>query len=299
MHSISIKFSVSTFTLLLSAVAGFCAQSAARAALSSAPLGLQRLDTQSHAGQPAGLAAAKVTLDDLSSAGVAGATKGRKDNADYLALEAGREYSRPLRGNAREVTFASFQVYGSHTTVIEIGGARLGLSAGPIAGSLQLMFDDSANGTLQWKSLHVHVATAEYGGKNFAALPVLTVLLDPAAGHWTLFSGSRLLADHLPLIAAKRDNRQFTVKAGTEGAWLTGLVLADENPLYEDDNFNGIDDAFEKQKRGTILPALATIPERQLLAKEWKDSQRGKSPPAVYVIRPMPDRAVASSPPKK
>ena len=91
----------------------------------------------------------------------------------------GKEWSRPLRGSGREVTFASFQVHGSQTTIIEIGGARLGLTAGPIPGSLQLMFDNSAAGTLAWKSLNVHVSTGKYSGKNFAALPTLTVALDP------------------------------------------------------------------------------------------------------------------------
>ena len=155
------------------------------------------------------------------------------------------------------------------------------------------MYDDSATGALQWKSLNVHIATGKYGGKNFAALPTLTVLLDPAGGHWTLFSGSRLLADQLPLIAAKRDSRQFTLKAGTEGAWITGLVLADENPLYEDANANGVDDVFERQWLGALLPVNATLPARQQLAKDWKAAQRVKAPPALFVQRPLPDRAVA------
>ena len=55
-------------------------------------------------------------------------------------------------------------------------------------------------------------------GQNLAALPTLTVQLDPAAGVWHLFSGSRLLADNLPLIAAKSNDRQFTVTAGSEAS---------------------------------------------------------------------------------
>jgi len=284
--------SIATTTLgLLLSVVAVTAQNAASPARATAPLGLLRLETTStRIGQAPALAAARVSHDELSAAGVAGASKGRKDNADYLALDAGREFSRPLRGNGREATFVSFHLCGSQTTIIEIGGARLGLTAGPIPGSLQLMYDDSATGALQWKSLNVHIATGKYGGKNFAALPTLTVLLDPMGGHWTLFSGSRLMADHLPLIAAKRDSRQFTLKAGSEGAWITGLVLADDNPLYEDANFNGIDDAFERKARGVILPTAATLADRQQLAKEWKAAQRATPPPALAVVRPMPDR---------
>lgn len=256
----------------------------------AAPLGLLRLQDNGKPGDAAKLVETKFAVDALPASGLAGVSKAQKDNLDTLVLEAGKEWSRPLRGSAREVTFASFQVYGSQTTIIEIGGARLGLTAGPIPGSLQLMFDNSAVGTLAWKSLNVHVSTGKYSGKNFAALPTLTVALDPAAGFWHLYSGSRLLADHLPLIAAKRDNRQFTVKAGTEGAWVCGLVLSDENPLYEDANFNGIDDAFERQKLGALLPANAAIPTRQQLAQDWKTAQRAKAPPALFVNRPMPDR---------
>jgi hypothetical protein len=281
-----------SFTLGLSLlpVVGFGAQPAATPARVAAPLGLLRLQDAAKPGEATKLVPAKFALDALPASGLAGVSKAQKDNLDTLVLEAGKEWSRPLRGSSREVTFASFQVYGSQTTIIEIGGARLGLTAGPIPGSLQLMFDNSAAGTLAWKSLNVHVNTGKYGGKNFAALPTLTIALDPAADCWHVYSGSRLLADHLPLIAAKRDNRQLTVKAGTEGAWVCGLVLSDENPLYEDANFNGIDDAFERQKLGALLPANAALPTRQQLAQDWKTAQRAKAPPALFVNRPMPDR---------
>ena len=79
------------------------------------------------------------------------------------------------------------------------------------------------------------------------------------------------------------------MRAGGEGAWLTGLVMADENPLYEDANANGIDDAFENQKRGALLAATANQAERQLLAQEWKAAQRLKHPPALFITRPLSD----------
>ena len=274
-------------------VVGFGAQPVATPARVAAPLGLLRLQDAAMPGEPTKLVPTKFAIDALPANGVAGVSKALKDNLDTLVLEAGKEWSRTLRGSAREVTFASFQIYGSQTTIIEIGGARLGLTAGPIPGSLQLMFDHSTDGTLGWKSLNYHVSAGKYGGKSFAALPTLTVALDPAAGFWHLYSGSRILADHLPLIAAKRDHRQFMVKAGTEGAWVCGLVLADENPLYEDANVNGIDDVFERQKLGVLLPVGAGIPTRQQLAQDWKAAQRAQAPPALFVNRPMPDRPVA------
>ncbi len=282
-----------TLGLSLLPVVGFGAQPLATPARLAAPLGLLRLQDTTKPGEAAKLVSSKFAVDALPANGLAGVSKALKDNLDTLVLDAGKEWSRPLRGAGREVTFASFQVYGSQTTIIEIGGARLGLTAGPIPGSLQLMFDNSTSGTLAWKPLNVHVSTGQYDGKAFAALPTLTVALDSAGGFWHLYSGSRLLADHLPLIAAKRDHRQFIVKAGTEGAWVCGLVLADENPLYEDANVNGIDDTFERQKLGVLLPAGAAIPTRQQLAQDWKAAQRAQAPPALFVNRPMPDRPLA------
>jgi hypothetical protein len=287
-----LKIHALTLGLSLLPVLGLGAQPVTTAPRVAAPLGLLRLQDAAQPGEAAKLLPAKFAVDALPASGFAGAFKSLQDNLDTLVLDAGKEWSRSLRGSGREVTFASFQVYGSQTTIIEIGGARLGLTAGPIPGSLQLMFDHSTAGTLAWKPLNVHVSTGKYGGKSFAALPTLTVALDSAAGFWHLYSGSRLLADHLPLIAAKRDHRQFTVKAGTEGAWVCGVVLADENPLYEDANVNGIDDAFERQKHGVLLPAGAAIATRQQLAQDWKAAQRAKAPPALFVQRPRSDRPV-------
>ena len=293
MKTSPLKIHALILSLPLLPVVGFGAQPAATPARVAAPLGLSRLQDTIKSGDAGKLVETKFSVDALPANGLAGVSKAKKDNLDTLVLDAGKEWSRSLRGSGREVTFASFQVYGSQTTIIEVGGARLGLTAGPIPGSLQLMFDNSGTGALAWKSLNVHVSTGRYGGRNFAALPTLTIALDPAAGFWHLYSGSRLLADHLPLIAAIRDNRQFTVKAGTEGAWVCGLVLADENPLYADANFNGIDDGFERQKLGALLPAGAAIATRQQLAQDWKAAQRAKAPPALFVNRPLPDRLVA------
>ena len=261
------------------------------AARTPAPLGLLRLKDDPKPGQAAALTASKFTVDDLAANAAPGAVKGKKDDVDVLTLDAGKEWSRPLRGSPREVTFVSFQLHASAGTIIDLAGARLGVIISPVDRSMQLMFDDSATGTLQWKSFNLHVGTGRYEGKTFAALTTLTVRLDPATSTWDLFSGSRLLADHLPLIAAKKDDRRFVLRAGTEGAWLTGLVLADENPLYEDANANGIDDVFERQTLGTLHPANAPIELQRLLAQEWKAAQRRKAPPALFVKRPQPDRA--------
>lgn len=288
-----LRISFSHLTVVLLAVSVLQAQPASPAAKTPAPLGLLRLQESTKPGQAPALAAAKFAVDDLSAGTAIGASKNRKDEVDLLSLDANREWSRALRGSGREVAFVSFQLYASAGTIVDIGGVRLGVTLSPVGGNLQLMYDDSTTGALQWKPLNTHVGTGRYGGKTFAALPTLTVRLDPATGTWDLYFGSRLMADHLPIIAARKDQRQFSLHAGGEGAWLTGLVLADENPLYEDANANGIDDAFEKQKRGALLAATANVSDRQSLAQEWKTAQRKTPPPALSVKRPAADGAAS------
>jgi hypothetical protein len=270
-------------------VASLQAQSPAQ----PAPLGLLRLHSAPQPGQAAALAPGRFAVDELAPGAAGGANRFRKDNVDLLSLAPRGEWTRPLRGSGREVAFISFQLYASAGTIIDLGGVRLGITLSPAGGNLQLMYDDPTGAVLQWKPLHVHVGAGTYSGKTFAALPTLTVRLDPGTNTWDLFSGHRLVADHLPVIAARKEQRTFSVRAGSEGAWLAGLVQADDNPLYADANANGIDDEFERQQRGALLPATAGIADRQILAQDWKSAQRQKPPPALYVKRPLPDRIVA------
>jgi len=276
--------------LLASITSVMGAQPMAPAARTAAPLGLLRLKDDPKPGEAAKLAASKFVVDDLSHAGVSGASKSRKDEVDVLELQAGKEWSRNLRGSPRDVSFVSFQLYASGSTIVDLGGARLGIIISPVDGSVQLLFDESATGSLQWKQLNYHIGFGRYGGKLLSALPTLTIRLEPDTNTWALYAGSKLLADNLPLIVAKKTDRQFVVRAGSEGAWLTGLVMSDENPLYEDANANGIDDAFEFQARGALLAADAPVVVRSALAQQWKESQRRKAPPALFVVRPHPDR---------
>jgi len=266
---------------------------------SAAPNGLPRLKAVTKAGAAAPLSASKYTVDDLQPEVDAGIDKTKKNDVDVLLLDTGKEWSRPLRGSPNDVTFASFQVYASQTTIIEVGGARLGVTASSSDGYLQLMYDSAANGGLQWRGLGVIMQAEPHGGQMLAPLPMLTVRLDPEHGVWDLYSDARLIAHDLPLIAAKKADKRFTVKAGTDGAWVCGLVLADESPLYEDDNENGIDDRFEQQQRGALLSKNASLPERSIVAGQWKAHQREKGAPILNFKRPLPDRALAPGSPRQ
>lgn len=257
------------------------------------PLGLARLLTTTPHGQVPSLAPGRFALDELAPGGAPGIARLRRDGRDLLALAAGAEWTRPLRGAQREVAHVSFQLYASASTIVDIGGVRLGFTLSPAGHSLQLMYDDASAGAPQWKPLHLHLATEAYEGRNLAAVPTLTVRLDLAAQTWDLYSAARLAAGSLPLLPVRPPGGQFRLRAGVEGAWLSGLVFADDHPLFDDANANGIDDTVELRLRGGLLPAPLGSIDRQVLLREWREEQRRHSPPALYVDRPGPDRSVA------
>lgn len=238
------------------------------------------------------MGAGRFEVDALSAARAPGAANARRNAVEILQLPAGVDWSRPLRGNPREVTFASLHACVSQSTIIEAGGARLGVTASASDGCLQLMYDDSTAGSLQWKGLGVVVRVERYEGAMLAPLPVLTLRIDPEAGVWDVYSGARLLAHSLPMIAANRADRRITLRAGANGAWISGVVLSDDNPLYEDANENGIDDRFEYQQRGALLPTGAHA-ERGLVADHWRSVQRAAGVPILVFRRPLADRALA------
>jgi hypothetical protein len=58
------------------------------------PLGLLRLKSEARNGDAAPLAAGKFAVDDLSVSGVAGASKSKRNNVDYVALDSGKNQAK-------------------------------------------------------------------------------------------------------------------------------------------------------------------------------------------------------------
>ncbi len=271
-----------TTSLLL---AGICA---AQTTPALAPLGLPRLKELAQAGEAAPVARAKFADTDLTVRGVAGARNGEKRGAKFLALDATKGWSQPLRGKPGEILFVSFSVNGSLGTVIEVGGARLIVVESAITHYATLVLDETTPAGVNWRELGLHAPLEQYDARSLASFSVLTLRLEPANGVFDLYQGSRLVADHLPYNSGK-DNRQVTIYGGDAGAMINGLVQSDENPLYEDANANGIDDRFEQQKNGRLLAANIPAADRKALIKDWRDSQRTARPAALFVNLPRPD----------
>lgn len=246
------------------------------------------------------LAKAKVTVDTLLPQGAAGAKAATKQNVNFLTVEAGKEWARPLRGSPKDTTFVSFLAYASEGTVIDIGGAKITVKPSAKAGYAQLSLGTGSTVTKRAAAPFGDLIKLEtYDGVPLAALPVFTVRLDPTAGVWDLYVFQRLVAEDLPLSEVK-GARQFALTPGAKGAWVLSLVTSDENPLFVDANANGIDDTFEATKRnGTLLVANAPAADRTQLAQQWKTSQTAANLKAWKIRRPVPDNVVAATAPKK
>jgi hypothetical protein len=290
LHQLSATFCIAVVVSF--AVAADAAGAAEPAKPTLTSLELPRLQSKPRPGALPRLAKAKVSVDDLAPQGAGTLKTAARQNVTYLSLPGGAEWSRPLRGSPNAVTFVSFLAGGSEGTTFQIGGAKIVVKPSTTAGYAQLALGPAGNSTLPLMAGDL-VKLETHDGASLAALPIITVRLDPAAKVWDLYIFQRLIAEDLPL-GDSAGARTFAVTAGKAGANLLGLVLADENPLHVDANVNGIDDEFEKQKRdGTLLAADAQT-DRKLLAAQWKEAQRGLDAKSWPVRRPVSDEVARS-----
>lgn len=260
-------------------------------ASSTPPLGLFRLRNAATASVPSIVNTNKFAVDDLTP-GNSGGSKGQERGVDCLKLSAQHVWSRPLRGSGSQVLFVSFSGYVSISTVIRAGGAWLGVIEGPNIGYAQLMIGGPGSGGIAWQPTGVNFKLEGYAGKTLASLSTITVRLNPAASSWDLFFGARLVADNLPfyVAAGQTNSPDFVVTAGAGGAWIDGLAMSDENPLYVDANANGIADSFELQQNGALLAANAPTTAHHALAQMWRSYQSAHATPSLVAKRILPDR---------
>jgi len=290
--------SVVTF---LAVLAGFVSLQAAQPQKSAtAAFELPRLKMRGKPNDAQQMSRDRATVHDLSPGGTPTARAGVDRNAGFLALDHNSSWSSPLRGAAKDTTFISFFVYASEGTSIDIAGAKVLVRASKKAGYASLQVGKSDRKAVHWREVGGPVKFESFDGAPLAALPVLTARLDPKAAVWDLFVGRRLVATDLPLAELpKNATRQFTVRAGSMGARICGLISADDNPFYQDENANGIDDAFEKTRNGgAILAASTSAATRTQLARQWQQDQKARPIASLPVQRPLPDGA-PSTPPGK
>jgi len=265
-------------------------------------LGLPRVQTV-HGGVVGNpLTAAKFTADPLEApAGGTDLRRGAQHGAPFLAIAADRDWSRPLRGNPHETQFVSITLLASVGTILNVDGAWLAVEASATKGRAEIMIGDPGKKAPEWRRLRLAVPLAIYGGSELADVGTLTLRLDPDAGVWDVFTGTRMIAHDIVLDpASNRGARKLCLHAGDHGAWVSGLLASDENPLFLDANANGIDDTFELAKNGALLAGNSPAAARHTLIADWQKAQLKQRPPVMRVIRPLPDSvALAASSPGK
>lgn len=225
--------------------------------------------------------------EDLAADAAQGTRRSQRGRLDVLELSAAASFSRPLRAGRNDLSFLSFGLQGSLGTVVDVGGVKIGVTESAMVNKdyAQVMV---RSGDEEWMPSGINIPFRKFDGALMAMLPVITIRLDPASGVFDLYSGTRLARSGIPY-TADSGRRQIVVTAGSEGAWLTGLVQSDDNPLYVDANANGVDDDFEQAHLGKLLDADATKADRMDLLKAWRKMERVLPPPAMFVPRPRPD----------
>lgn len=259
----------------------------------SAAFELPRLKSRGRAPDGSAVPKGRATVHELSPKGKAGTRAAVSQGVDYVGLDGGASWASEVRGAEKDITFVSFFVYGSAGTTIDIAGAKIVVRPGSEPGKVQLQIGRPGAKGMQWRNFGGPVRLEPYNGAPLAALPVLTVRLDGTAGIWDLYVGSRLGVVDMPLPKLPAGaTRQFRLHAGTAGARVCGLISSDDNPLFADENRNGIDDAFEaRHSPGASLTGRKAGTARSQLAKAWQEDQLARPAPQWPVRRPAPDNA--------
>jgi hypothetical protein len=245
-----------------------------------APLGLPRLIESQNSGMPSTrLSPDKYQVDPLILSEDAAHARDQRlterSGVRVLQLAPGARWSSTSRVPESTLTaYLSFRLYASTGTRVMFQGTTLAVDNGPIAGSLALFREDTIRDETVKHPLGLHVALDYYDGLELAALPVITLRCDLTHGTWDLFVSTRQVADNLLISSPATATGNVTILAGDQGAWLVGLVLADENPLFEDENRSGIDDSFERQQLdGRLLTAESSWLTRRRVATSWRQHQ--------------------------
>jgi hypothetical protein len=243
------------------------------------PLGLSRLAST--------IQRSKFDVEPLDpSVGDAGVRRRSRRGVAFLDLDNGREWKRSLRDSSGGILFVSFLANASIGSSFDVGGALLRITASEEPNFAEIETGD-ANGTNKtgWKQLGYRVPLQSYDGRKLAQLPLLTLQLDRDKGTWDVFSGYVRVAVGLPLDTGKKALKQgLSVKAGSAGLWICGLVSSDENPLVEDINRDGVDDGLE----WTVKAEDAAADQEGKKIQDPKPSPV-QWVPVLHLMRPPPD----------
>jgi hypothetical protein len=203
-------------------------------------------------------------------------------------VEADEIWTRPLRNRRSPELYVSFVITASVGTEIHVGGwsFRLGRMASETFTELQYMA--ASKGDANWIGTGIVSAIQTFHGRQMAALPILTFRFaeqpERMVDVYANASSVRTLEQPGQIEGASlRGDGTLRIKGGEQGALLSSVVQADENPLFEDANKNGIDDEFETVHAMHRRPGTPAE-----LKQDWREIQMTVGVPSLSTDRPAP-----------
>lgn len=147
-------------------------------------------------------------------------------------------------GAAAPVIYGSFSLNGDpdpereDNPTVSLGGAQIGFSAS--GGEGEIWIRHVGSGSSQW----IDTGSRLSSGDDLWLR--LTVRLDEPRGIWDLYEEGQLIAARIGLGAEGLANILTVTSRGPGPTLLDELLLSEQNPLFEDADGDGIDDAFER-----------------------------------------------------
>ena len=146
-------------------------------------------------------------------------------------------------GAAAPVIYGSFSINGApdpereDNPTVSLGGAQIGFSASGSEGEIWIRH---GGGAPEWIDTGSRFSTGEDRWLR------LTVRLDEPRGIWDLYEEDRPIAARIGLGAGASAGIFTVTSRGPGPTLLDELLLSERNPLFEDADGDGIDDAFER-----------------------------------------------------
>ncbi len=198
----------------------------------------------------------------------------------------GADWTHPLRRKSGTELYVTIVLTASLNTRFDIGpwGFRLAESGNSFEVALQYL----PAGESVWKDTGIVSALDDFAGSRLAALPVLTLRFAEDVKGVELFANMTPLSTLDPGTSTEGkavSSKSIRISGGAHGAWLSSIVQADTNPLYVDDNANGIDDDFEAAYSRS---ANKTSSSRDSVRSAWKGYQFSVGSQSLIVDRPTP-----------
>lgn len=254
----------------------------------NAPLGLPRLSSQSSIHGSIKLASEAFEVEPMTGNSEVECRIRYRKGKPYFALAAGENWARPIRKFRAEVSYVTFSIYGSIGTELAVGGLRFRLNESSVDKAFAAVeVQDRNGGSERWKGLNYEIPLQPYGGLPMAALQMVTVKLQSQRGSASVWIRNILVCSDAGYIPEK--NARVEVAAGPQGAWVCGIVYAEENPLYVDANKNDIPDEFELRHRGSLLTDDCPFEDIASVHAAWLGSLSQDEPAEFILTTPLPD----------